>query len=173
MRGKCLTRRLVGLLTVLCCAAIGALAQESQDYRIDRVTATLGATVSESADYETRIVVAQESPDGIGSSCTSGTVNGLGFFSVLGARPAPIILTLKMSEVIPGAAHLSWSGVEERFEVFRGSSAEGLVDPANLYQQTASCGTIDGEPAVGGIVFYRVMAASPVSIARLAGEMKR
>ena len=150
---------ILALASILYLAATAAGAQESQNYRMDRLTIVAGGTTAASQSYTLRAVFGQETPDGAASACGVGTVSGFGFWSVLGARTAPIVLMVSPGASDPQDVQLSWSGVEALFQVYRDSAPDGLLDPQNLHGETAACGLAVDEMASGDIVYYRVVAA--------------
>jgi len=148
------------LASILGLVAMTAGAPESQNYRIDRMSVVSGGTTSMSQNYTTLAVIGQLSPSGAASACDAGTVSGFGFWSVLGPRPAPIFLTVDLSETDPQSVRLSWSGVEPLFQVYRNDLPDELLNPLNVHAETAACGISVDETAAGNIVYYRVVEAS-------------
>lgn len=151
----------IGAGALLWLAAMAAGAQESPNYRMERISVIAGGSAAASPNYTMRAVIGQESPDGSASTCSSGRVGGFGFWSVLGPGPAPIILTVTANPTDPQNVQLSWSGVEPLFHVHRDSLPDDLLDPRNLHGETAACGMAIDESASGDIVYYRVVAQPP------------
>ena len=158
------------LPAIACVVALPISGQQSENYRMERVAVVRGAASATSMTYAMRNVVAQESPHGIGSSCGARLVNGLGFWSLLGVHPAPIILTVEHGPGGPGTVALSWSGVEDSFRVFRDVAPDQLLDPINLIQEIAACGVADADAPVAEITFYRVVAGASAPAAPLQQE---
>lgn len=166
-------RYAVILPAIVCVAGLPICGQQSENYRMERVAAVRGAVSATSATYAMHNVVAQESVHGINSSCEARLINGLGFWSLLGTQPAPIILKLAHGPGGPGEVELSWSGVEDSFRIFRDTVPEQLLDPINLVQEVAACGAADADAPAAGITFYRVVAGAPVPAAPTQQEEAR
>ena len=146
---------LVSLLVVILQSP--AVAQESSTFVMERISVAVGATKSTSASFENTAVVAQESPSGANSFCNTGFVNSLGYWSVLGDLPVPIRLTVGINELDPGSLDLSWTGVDDVFQVYRAFTPEDILNPANLYQETMVCAAMDNNAFQSDIIFYKVV----------------
>ena len=60
----------------------------------------------------------------------------------------------------PSAVELSWSGAHDAFEVYRGVSAQKVLDPTNLFTQTFLCAVSDDRALASNIIFYNVIPQS-------------
>ncbi len=150
-----MTRACVTVATVIFCVVVPSLAQESANYSMDRISiAAVGSTTS-SATFATTVVIGEDSPEGASSYCNSGFVNSVGFWSVLGDLPVPIVLAVDKAQGNPQGVELTWSGTNNLFQVFRSISPMDVLDLANLDVETASCSSNDSQSAA--IVFYKVV----------------
>jgi hypothetical protein len=140
--------------------AFTILAQESPSYSMDRVTAiSMGTTVS-SSNYETTVVMGQDSPAGAASYCNSGFIGSFGFWSVLGDLPVPIRLEVEKDSGDPSVVQLSWSGADDLFQVFRSLTPDNVLDPINLDGETAACAAADSQAGTADLIFYKIIAGS-------------
>ena len=148
-------------LAILLCAGIALLpasAQQSESSSMDRIVLTAVGNTASSSNFETTVVIGQDSPSGASSFCNSGFVNSLGFWSVLGDLPVPIQLHLDKSDGDPSVVDLSWSGADDVFQLFRSASPVNLVDsPENLYLETSLCDAIDDRASASNLLFYLVV----------------
>ncbi len=132
------------------------LAQTSTSFKM-RVSATaVGQTVSAASNnYQTTVVLGQESLAGALSFCNGGYRTSLGFWSVVGDLPVPIQLLVDKDPADSEMVDLSWSGADDGFEVYRATSPEDVVDPANLDSLSSSCAASDATHGAD-ILFYRI-----------------
>ena len=121
------------------------------------VTVTAGATITSSAIYENHVVVAQESPAGSISQCNTGFRMNLGFFSVLGDAPVPIILTARMNLSDTDAIDLQWTGSDDAFQIFRDVAPQDLLNPANFIHETVTCSATNLMTPSADVIFYKVV----------------
>ena len=150
-------------LTALCVAAGAVRAQESTSFRIERVTASASAGFAESINFETRIVVSQNSPSGgMASECGNGWIQTAGFFSVLASGPVPIWLTVDRASLDPLEIGLSWTGINNTFEVRRSFDPQTINDPSSLQEVVGTCATADPLPTENNLIYYLV-AAEPTA----------
>ena len=52
---------------------------------------------------------------------------------------------------------LLWTGAADTFQVYRAFTPEDILDPANLYTESASCDSMDGNASQSNIIFYKVV----------------
>jgi hypothetical protein len=130
---------------------------EATTYVIDHLIFGSGAARVSSTRFEAAMTFGQSGPSGAASFCNAGFVSGLGFWSVLGESPVENVLTLAGDRT--GDVDLRWSGSAPRFEVYRGTAAATIFDPANLLVTTTSCSAADADPPNTRIVFYNVIPA--------------
>ena len=130
-------------------------AQESANFRLDRITFAAGVRPVSSANYATTITIAQEGPVGSVSRCNDGFLQSTGFWSVLGESPAPVWLNVDKNDVDPTQVDLGWSGSSSQFSVYRAEFADSLLEPFNVLLTTSDCTVTDAPPSVP-ITFYLV-----------------
>lgn len=149
--------RKAGLIVgiALCCGI--ALAQQSANYEMKRISIASGAAKTTSVNFDNSVVAAQPSPMGAGSVCNSGSVASLGFWSLAGDMPIPIRLSARVNTMNPLDVDLSWSGNVAQFAVYRSVSPQDVLNPANLVLQTGICATTDSP--LPDLVFYKVIPA--------------
>ena len=133
-------------------------AQESPSFVMDRVSATAVGNTTVSANYETTVVMGQESPTGAVSFCNGGFINSFGFWSVLGDLSVPIRLEVARDSIDPSVVQLSWSGADDLFQVFRSLTPEDALDPLNLDDETSACSAADLEAGSANLIFYQIIA---------------
>ena len=136
-----------------------ARAQESADFKMQRVSVTAASqtAAAASSDYRTTVVLGDSSLVGAASSCNAGFRTSMGFWSVLGDLHVPIRLLLDQSPTERGSVALSWSGADPGYEVYRATSPVGIVDPANLDAVTSSCASEDNRTDSARLIFYQVV----------------
>ena len=141
-------------------AAPSSTAQESASFRMERITTTASAGYADSASFETRVVVSQESPSGsMASMCGEGWINTAGFFSILGNGAVPIWLTVERTSIDPLEIALSWTGTEDSFEVRRSFDPDTIHDPGGLLETVGVCASVDPLPIASDLIYYLVVAA--------------
>jgi hypothetical protein len=138
-----------------------ATAQESASFILERLTIAGASQTIASARYETTMTVGQESPAGAASICNVSLTTSLGFWSVQGDLPVPVVLTVTRNPGDPQAVDLTWSGNAPTFQVFRDYTPQNLVSLANLERVTALCSATDALAFQSNVVYYDVEAAPP------------
>lgn len=122
----------------------------------DRVGAAAGAGVMTSGDFDARAVISQGTPIGASSICNSGVQASLGFWSVLGDLPVPIVLYARHNPSDPTHVDLRWTGADGGFQVFRAFAPQNVAVPANLDLNTSLCAATDTRGPEAGLVYYMV-----------------
>jgi len=138
-----------------------ASAQESASFVLERLAIAGASQTIASARYETTMTVGQESPAGAASICNVSLTTSLGFWSVQGDLPVPVILTLTRNPVDPQAVDLAWTGNTPTFQVFRDYTPQNLVSLANLERVTALCSATDALAFQSNVIYYDVEAVPP------------
>ncbi len=138
-----------------------ASAQESASFVLERLTIAGASQTIASARYETTMTVGQESPAGAASICNVSLTASLGFWSVQGELPVPVILTVMRNPVDPQAIDLTWTGNTPTFQVFRDYTPQNLVSLANLERVTALCSATDALAFQSNAIYYDVEALPP------------
>jgi len=138
-----------------------AWGQESASYTLERLTIAGASQTIASARFETTITVGQESPVGAASICNVSWTDSLGFWSVEGELPVPIVLTVARNPVDPQMIDLAWSGNRPLFEVYRDYTPQNLVSLANLERVTALCSATDALAFQSNVIYYDIEAGSP------------
>lgn len=134
-------------------------AQQSASYVSERVALSAAAGSAASGSFTTTVTVAQQGPSGAASLCNDGWLVSVGFFSILGASPVPIVLRAERDPIDPGTVQLEWSGAVAQFDLYRVTAdAAGIGDPANLDRTLSLCTAADTNAAEADLVFYRVVA---------------
>lgn len=142
---------------VLLASPASADTPDSTTYRMDRVTVAAGATMTTSSTWDNSVVISQEGPNGVASFCGQGAVASFGFWSVLGDIPMPIRLDTRQNGLDPLDIDLLWSGNASSFQVYRTFTPDNVLDPVNLYAETANCDLIDLNAIDSDIIFYKVV----------------
>ena len=150
---------LILVLPLLCCSRVAA--QESQSFVMERLTLVAGSETIASASYETTVTLGQESVAGASSFCNASLTDSLGFWSLLGDLPVPIVLTVAPNPTDAQAVVLSWSGNTPSFQVFRSSTPASIVSPGNLDQTVDVCNAADLSFGPLVALFYDVEAVPP------------
>lgn len=149
----------------LCAVAAGwcvtASAQESASYTLERLSIAGASQTIASARFETSITVGQESPAGAASICNVSWTDSLGFWSIEGDLPVPIVLTVARNPVDPLQIDLSWSGNASLFQVYRDYTPQNLVSLANLERVTALCSATDALAFQSNVIYYDIESAPP------------
>ena len=143
---------LVGVVAVV---PVGA--QESPNFRIERITVASGTATVTSANFDNSIVIAPAGPSGAGSRCNVGSQNSLGFWSILGDVPVPIRLELRPGATVPEDVTLSWTGAAGEFQVFRAFAPDDVTNLNNLLAETPQCAAQDTTATAASIVYYQVI----------------
>ncbi len=149
--------RKAGLIVGIALCSGLALAQQSPNYEMKRISFASGAAKATSVNFDNAVVAAQPSPMGAGSVCNSGSVASLGVWSLAGDMPIPIRLSARVNTANPADVDLSWSGNVAQFAVYRSVSPQDVLNPANLVLQTSICATTDSP--LPDLVFYKVIPA--------------
>ena len=149
-----LTKLLVAPLLLL---SFGGFAQESSTFVMDRVSVSVGAARATSTSFDASITISQESPVGGASFCNTGFVNSIGFWSILGDLPTPILLQMALNETNATDLDLSWTGSADTFEIYRDFSPVAVVAPGNLYLEATDCSTIESDALASDVIFYRIV----------------
>ena len=154
------SRRLVRALSILAATALSdpAAAQESASFRLDRLTIAGASQTIASNGFVTTVTVGQESIAGAASICNVSLTTGLGFWSVRGELPVPVILTVARNPIDPQAIDLNWTGNTPTFQVYRDYTPENLVSLENLERVTAACSATDPLAFQSNIIYYAVEA---------------
>jgi hypothetical protein len=141
-----------------------AAAQESPSYVMQRITLAAGSQTLSSASFDATATVGQEGPVGAASVCNASWTSSVGFWSLLGDLPVPVVLTVAPHPSDPQAVVLSWSGNAPQFQVYRGFTPASLVSPGNLEQTVNVCSADD--PNVGPIspLYYDVEEFPPAPV---------
>ncbi len=129
--------------------------QQSPNFSMDRISVVATSNASASVNFETAVVIGQDSPSGASSFCSEGFVNSTGFWSVLGDLPVPTILEVGKDSADQNVAELSWSGTEDVFQLYSSNLSTNIFDPANLTIETATCSAEDSQSAA--LIFYSVI----------------
>ena len=128
---------------------------ESASFVMSRVTLSATAQRASSAGFETSVTLAQEGPVGAASFCNGGFTQNVGFWSILGAAPVPLVLRAARNG---SDVDLNWTGSAFSFEVYRSDSPVAVVAGPNLATTTPACADTDSPPDVE-IVYYVVIPA--------------
>ncbi|HKQ98818.1 MAG TPA: hypothetical protein VJV75_13150 [Candidatus Polarisedimenticolia bacterium] len=136
-------------------------AQESPSFILHRLSIAAASQTIGSAHFETTLTVSQESPVGAASICNTSLTNSLGFWSVLGDLPVPVILTLRRNAVDPQAIDLTWTGNAPTFQVYRDYTPQNVVSLANLERTTALCSATDSLAFQSNVIYYEIEALPP------------
>jgi hypothetical protein len=145
--------RIVPLLALFVVASTPA--QESSNFKLERLTLAATSGPATSANYATTITFAQEGPSGSLSRCNDGFLQSTGFWSVLGESPVPARLMLGRNIVDRTHPDLMWSGSSSEFTLYRATVPMSLIDPLNEFLVTSSCATTDVPPPAA-TTFYLV-----------------
>jgi hypothetical protein len=146
-------RIVLPLLLIL--AAASTSAQESANFKLERLTLAATPGAASSANYATTITLGQEGPSGSVSRCSGGFLLTTGFWSVLGETPVPVWLTLGRNAVDRTLPDLMWSGSSSEFTLYRATVPMSVIDPFNEFLVTSLCATTDTPPPAS-VTFYLV-----------------
>ena len=135
--------------------ATSTSAQESANFKLERMTLAATSGPATSANYATTITFAQEGPAGSLSRCNDGFLQSTGFWSVLGESPVPVRLTLGRNAADRTHPDLVWSGSSSEFTVYRATVPMSIIDPFNELVVTSLCATTDAPPPAA-TTFYLV-----------------
>jgi hypothetical protein len=138
-----------------------AHAQESPSFVMERLTLAAGSQTLASPSFEATVTVGQEAPAGAASVCNTSWTNSLGFWSLLGDMPVPVVLTVAPNPGDPQAVVLTWSGNTPQFQVYRGFTPASLVAPGNLDQTVNVCTANDHNAGPIPALYYDVEDVSP------------
>ena len=133
-----------------------AAAQESPSFVMKRITLAAGSQTLDSPSFVATVTVGQEGPAGAASVCNASWTGSLGFWSLQGDLPVPVLLTVSPDPGDPQAALLSWSGNALQFEVYRGFTPASLVSPGNLAQTVGVCFASDPNTGPIPALYYDV-----------------
>jgi hypothetical protein len=155
-------RRAAALLLALTAGATHLSAQESANFKLDRLTPAGGAARLSSLTFEASVTVAQVPPAGAASLCNAGAVNSFGFWSVIGDLPVPLLLTAKRNKMMPELIRLLWSGTDPEYALYRSEDPSDIFSLPNLVLETTLCEASESIPtAPGDILFYNVIPKPP------------
>ena len=146
-------------VAVLIGAALPVYAQQSPRFVMNRASLSVVNGAAGSARFATVAVATQSAVSGSASHCNQGFVAGLGFWSVTGATPVPIVLHVDTQPTDTETLQLHWSGADPEFRLFRSTAPDDVTDPANLVLQTPNCLHTRIESDDTGLVFYKVLQA--------------
>jgi len=155
----------VAVLLLIVSAGTSVVAQQSAHYSMERVTVAAVADTASSTHFTTTVVIGQESPAGASSFCNAGFRSSMGFWSILGDLPVPIVLQLGKQAGDPSTIDLIWSGADSSFAVYRSADAATVLNPENLFLEVPVCQATDLVTGTPNLVFYNVVAG-PTSAAR-------
>ena len=147
---------LVGGLIALAFVTAKIVAQESANYRLERITIAATADPVSSASYAMTVTFAQEGPVDSISRCNDSYLQSTGYWSVLGETPVPVFLRLDRNDANPALPDLMWTGSASEFTVYRSASPIEVVDPVNEVASTTLCAVTDVPPPAF-IVYYLVL----------------
>ena len=150
------TQACLAFVMLIVVAIWPATAQQSANFSMDRISVTAVANTASSTNFETTVVVGQNSPSGASSFCNTGFINSTGFWSVLGDLPVPIQLRVDKN-TDPTAVDLMWTGADDTFQLFRSTSPVNVTDPTNLQLETPLCDASDTDASGSNILFYNVI----------------
>jgi hypothetical protein len=131
--------------------------QALSPYSMDRVSVTAVGQTASSPVYTTIVVAGQDSPSGAASVCNTGYKMSLGFLSVMGNLPVPILMRVEREPSSASEVQLSWSGAEDYFDLYRAFNPQNIVDFQNLHSSPSSCTAVDANADEADIIFYKVM----------------
>ena len=131
-------------------------AQESANYRMDRITIAATANSVSSAGYAMTVTFGQEGPVGSISRCNESFLQSTGYWSILGETPVPVFLLLDRNDADPALPDLMWTGSASQFTVYRSVLPNDVVQPMNEVLSTPLCGITD-DPPPASIVYYLVL----------------
>lgn len=94
---------------------------------------------------------------GASSRCNLGLRATTGFFSRLGHADVPVVLVLRRDPLNREFPRLEWSGVADRFRVYRADAPEAVLDPSNAVRMVRSCDTTDDQNFGNVPAFYQVV----------------
>jgi hypothetical protein len=152
-----MTRRITLAAALLSLVDATVLAQSSATYAIKRMETVSGSLGITSAHFEGHVSGGGQAPGGSASFCNNGNELSLGFWSLLGPISVPIVLNARKNHVDPANVDLYWSGNAAIYQVFRSSSPEEILNPANHDRDTPFCGADDHLASQSAIVFYMVV----------------
>lgn len=149
--------RIVGLgLLCVVIAFLSVSGTTQAEYEMKRVSVTGVADRLASSNY--RMSVTSEPLGGAAGTCPNGSVNSLGFWSVLGPMAVPMRLTVDKNAAYELDVDLSWTGHAPSFEIYRSTSPVNLISPDNLYWTTNYCDDTDENAASSDVLFYKIIA---------------
>jgi hypothetical protein len=131
-------------------------AQESPSFVMERLTLTAGSQTMASASFEATVTLGQEGPAGAASVCNTSWTDSLGFWSLLGDMPVPVVLTVAPNPGDPQAVVLSWSGNTPMFQIYRGFTPASLVSPENLSGTVNVCSADDPNAGPIAALYYDI-----------------
>lgn len=147
------------LLALLLGSSELVCAQESSSYKIKRLSVTMIADAASSPRFiNTATATTMGGASGV---CPSGTKATLGFWSLLGAREVPLLLTVNKGPGDPDEVQLSWSGQSSAFTIYRSDSPIAIVAPSNALQTTNICEHTDSTTDTPSPLFYMVKPVDP------------
>jgi hypothetical protein len=141
-----------------------AAAQESPSFVMERITLAAGSQTVASPSFEATVTLGQEGPAGAASLCNASWTDSLGFWSLKGDLPVPVVLTVAPHPADPQGVVLSWSGNAPQFQVYRGFTPASLVAPGNLEETTNVCSASDPNAGPIAALYYDVEEAPPTPV---------
>lgn len=143
------------VVAAACLASTSPARPADPTYISERMTIAAGAQRLGSATYSSTIMAAQMTPIGGTSACNDGSIASLGFLSVLGDLPVPIILRVRQNAQDPLALDLSWTGVSSQFQVCRDIAPQNIC--AVPYAFSVVCEMTDTLASAHPVLFYNVI----------------
>jgi len=135
--------------------------QQSSHFQIRRFSVTPIAGPSSSENFQGRMNFSMVT--GSAGVCPSGTATTLGFWSILGPRTLPVVLTAAKNEHGLSEIVLAWSGQADEFTLYRSKSPVDVVHPRNVLLTTGVCEKADASSGLSDLFFYKVIRSSPAT----------
>ncbi|MCP3979140.1 MAG: hypothetical protein GY716_07385 [bacterium] len=123
----------------------------------ERIAVTSAGGRSSSLSFDNVASIGQSSPVGAASFCGAGYHASLGLWSIRGQIPVRNVLEVQRDPAIATEVELSWSGSDQKFEVYRSTSALNVTDPTNFDRSTRDCVITDPTSGLSDILFYKIV----------------
>lgn len=146
------------LLAFICLIGSAVWAQQSERFKMKRLSITTVAEESVSSRFKTTVTASDVT--GSAGVCPSGITTTAGFLALEGTGGVPIVLTADVNEAVLDDVDLDWTGQASQFSVYRSTSPANIIAPENLFGITMACGDTDSNAVGFNVLYYKVIESN-------------
>lgn len=149
------------LLALICLMGGSVWAQQSENFKLKRLTVSTVGQRAESASFKTTVTASDVT--GSAGVCPSGLATTAGFLALRGTAAIEVRLSALLDPDNPvnsEAVDFFWTGQAPEFTLYRSSTPEDVVGTGSVVAAVPACTATDAELLTPPPVFYYQVSPS-------------